>query len=65
MFLKICNLIILFFLFSNFNVDAAPSSNSTSKENKEARFTESTEELIVRTVTIDPETHPGLSLIHI
>ena len=33
MFLKICNLIILFFLFSNFNVDAAPSSNSTSKEN--------------------------------
>ncbi len=62
MFLKICNLIILFFLFSNFNVDAAPSSNSTSKENKEARFTESTEELIVRTVTIDPETHPGNAL---
>lgn len=62
MFLKICNLIIFFFLFFNINVAAATSSNSTSKENKEARFTESTEELIVRTVTIDPETHPGNAL---
>ena len=61
MFIKIRYLLLIFLLFCS-NIEAAPNSNTTSKDDKEARFTESTEELIVRAITIDPETHPGNSL---
>ena len=61
MFIKIRYLLLIFLLFFS-NIEAAPNSNTISKDDKEARFTESTEELIVRAITIDPETHPGNSL---
>ena len=61
MFIKIRYLLLIFLLFFS-NIEAAPNSNTISKDEKEARFTESTEELIVRAITIDPETHPGNSL---
>ena len=59
---KIRYLFLFIFLLFFSNIEAAPNSNSISKDEKEARFTESTEELIVRAITIDPETHPGNSL---
>ena len=59
---KIRYLFLFIFLLFFSNIQAAPNSNTISKDEKEARFTESTEELIVRAITIDPETHPGNSL---
>ena len=62
MFIKTRYLFLFIFLLFFSNIEAAPNSNTISKDDKEARFTESTEELIVRAITIDPETHPGNSL---
>ena len=59
MFLKIHYIFFIIFLIFSSNIKSAPDSNSISKDEKDARFTESTEELIVRAVTIDPATHPG------
>ena len=62
--MKIFILIFCLF-FSNFlNAETINNNEQDYVIDEDARVRESTDELIVREITIDPETHPGNALYH-